>query len=382
MIRASLSIGAGQDGRVLLQCHAGCSLEQILEGVNRAHVLGQPVTVADLFPPTPRPSRSRALVATYDYRDEQNTLLYQVVRYAPKDFKQRRPDGDGWLWTLGDVRRVLFGLPELRARLKTVVEKFVYVPEGEKDVLGLRDIDLIATTNAGGASKNPAKPKWRADYTAQLQAAGAKGVYVLPDHDDAGRAHAEAIARSCQQAGLRVKIVALPGLPEKGDVSDWLAAGHTRDDLVELAQAAVVFSPDARSPHDGEHTSRARQAEESLTGARVSEPVADDQEAGALARQLEAVEHFVRRYMVLAADACTLLALWIAQTHALDAFDYVAYLAIKSPLPECGKTRLLEVLEALVHRPWLTGRVTAAGTHAEGGRRTSRASARRERCRL
>jgi hypothetical protein len=62
----------------------------------------------------------------------------------------------------------------------------------------------------------------------------------------------------------------------------------------------------------------------------------------------------------LTLDQSTLIALWTAQTHAPKAFDYVAYLNIYSPLPECGKSRLLEVLEAIVRRPWLTGRVTAA----------------------
>ena len=37
--------------------------------------------------------------ATYDYRDEAGRLTYQVVRYPPKDFRQRRPDGSGgWVW--------------------------------------------------------------------------------------------------------------------------------------------------------------------------------------------------------------------------------------------------------------------------------------------
>jgi hypothetical protein len=80
----------------------------------------------------------------------------------------------------------------------------------------------------------------------------------------------------------------------------------------------------------------------------------------ALAEALDDVERFIRRYMVLTKEQSTLLALWTAQTHARDAFDYVAYVHIKSPMPECGKTRLLEVLEALVLKPWFTGRVTAA----------------------
>jgi hypothetical protein len=79
-----------------------------------------------------------------------------------------------------------------------------------------------------------------------------------------------------------------------------------------------------------------------------------------LAATLTDVERFIRTYVVLPPEAAALVALWVEQTHAIEAFDYVAYLHIKSPLPECGKTRLLEVLESLVAKPWLTGRVTSA----------------------
>jgi hypothetical protein len=79
-----------------------------------------------------------------------------------------------------------------------------------------------------------------------------------------------------------------------------------------------------------------------------------------LADALGAVRAFIHRYVRLTDEQTTLVAVWAAMTHALEAFDYVAYLHITSPLPECGKSRLLEVLESLVTKPWMTGRVTAA----------------------
>src|SRR5262245_3843677 len=58
--------------------------------------------------------QSPRIVATYDYRDESGTLLFQVVRYEPKDFRSRRPDGTGgWVWNLNGVRRILYRLPEI-----------------------------------------------------------------------------------------------------------------------------------------------------------------------------------------------------------------------------------------------------------------------------
>ncbi len=61
-----------------------------------------------------RPGAQRPqIVATYDYRDEAGALLYQVVRHQPKDFRQRRSDGrGGWIYSLGDTRRVLYRFPD------------------------------------------------------------------------------------------------------------------------------------------------------------------------------------------------------------------------------------------------------------------------------
>jgi hypothetical protein len=210
---------------VLLHCHAHCTPAAICAAAG--------LQLGDLFPETvPRPERT--IVATYDYYDERGALLFQVVRFDPKDFRQRRPDGT---WSVRGVRRVLFALPALQG------QTVVFVVEGEKDVRTLEAIGLTATTNVGGAGK------WRAEYVDQLRAAGVQKVIVLPDNDEPGRAHGETVARSCCRGGLHVTVIALPGLLPKGDVSDWLAAGHTREDLLALVHAAPRFVPaDAPSP--------------------------------------------------------------------------------------------------------------------------------------
>src|SRR5439155_3649659 len=140
-------------------------------------------------------------------------LLSQNVRFEPKDFLQRRPDGrGGWAWNLDGVRRVPYRLPELAEQAR------VFIAEGEKDCDALWALSLAATTNAAGAGK------WRDEHTAALVAAAIPEVIVLPDNDAPGEKHARAVAASCLAAGLRVKILPLPGLPATGDVSDWLAA--------------------------------------------------------------------------------------------------------------------------------------------------------------
>ena len=222
----SLSISTGDDGRTLVHCHTGCPVEDILAAVG--------LTLRDLFvDPVSASTTSWVIAETYPYTDELGALLYEVVRYAPKAFRQRRPDGrGGWIWKLDDVRRVLFGLPDL------IDITDVYLTEGEKDTLNLRAIGLHATTHAGGAGK------WHDDYAQQLVSAGALRVNVLPDNDDAGWKHAYTVARSCYAAGLQVRIVPLPDVPVKSDVSDWLVAGHTCADILALVDTTAAFDPE------------------------------------------------------------------------------------------------------------------------------------------
>jgi len=64
----------------------------------------------------PNGASSKKIAKAFDYLDELGVLLYQCVRYEPKDFSQRRPDGNGgWIDNLDGVRRVLYRLPEIIA---------------------------------------------------------------------------------------------------------------------------------------------------------------------------------------------------------------------------------------------------------------------------
>ena len=97
----SLSVKAGRDGRVLLHCHAGCETADVLAADG--------LELVDLFEDR-RDGPVEA--AAYDYVDEQGDLLFQVVRFHPKGFKQRRPGArGGWVWNLRGTRRVLYRLP-------------------------------------------------------------------------------------------------------------------------------------------------------------------------------------------------------------------------------------------------------------------------------
>ena len=107
----SLSIKEGDDGRTLLHCHAGCTLEAVCAAMN--------IKPADLFADGHRNGSPGRIVATYPYHDAAGKVLFEVVRYDPKDFRQRKPDAtalDGWTWNTRGVEKVLFRLPEIHSR--------------------------------------------------------------------------------------------------------------------------------------------------------------------------------------------------------------------------------------------------------------------------
>lgn len=172
----------------------------------------------------PTSSRAaRGLWVFYRYRDANGIERYQILRTPDKQFLFRHLSADGdWIWN-GD------GVPRLLYKLHAIQElPFAFIPEGEKDCNTLWSHGLPAVTNPGGAGK------WRDRYTRQLIAAGVGHVVILPDNDEPGREHARMVARSCRLLDVETRVVRLPDLPPKGDVTDWFAAGHTRRDLLRL----------------------------------------------------------------------------------------------------------------------------------------------------
>ena len=201
-----------RDGQVLILCHV-CGKERTGEILEK---LG--LTWSDLYADDDRKAK-REIRAIYDYVDEDGTLLYQVVRYKPKDFKQRRPDGRGdWIWNLRGTRRVLYRLPAVIDAV--AAGRRVWIAEGEKDVHCLDKLGEVATTNPMGAGK------WSHDYAKALRGAD---VAMIADNDEKGLAHARVIVKSL--TGI-ANNVALFGVPDgRKDVSEHLAAGGKLDEL-------------------------------------------------------------------------------------------------------------------------------------------------------
>jgi hypothetical protein len=189
-------------------------------------------------------------VAHYDYLDESGHLLFQVVRFEPKDFRQRVPDDSapsGWRYSVKGVRQVPYRLPELIE----ASEHVIFIVEGEKDVDRFWREGGPATTNAGGAGK------WRSELNKYFVDAD---VVIIADNDPqaknkagellvhpdgrpryAGFDHAHQVAAELSEVAARVRVFDLGvhwrDCPAKGDSSDWFEAGRTLEQLYELVES-------------------------------------------------------------------------------------------------------------------------------------------------
>jgi putative DNA primase/helicase len=219
--KPSLSVSEGDEGKVLLHCHTGCNPADIVAAMG--------LTMGDLFNGNGKSGKPE-IVATYAYTDADGKLLYQVVRVSPKDFRQRRPDGNGgWVWKLGDAPRVLYRLVEVVAAVSR--GDIIYVCEGEKDADAIVAAGAIATCNAGGAGK------WRDEYSQALMDAK---VVIVADKDVPGRKHAEAVRVSLARHGVEARVVEAA---EGKDAADHLAAGKGLEDFVEAEPVDVEPAP-------------------------------------------------------------------------------------------------------------------------------------------
>jgi predicted P-loop ATPase len=180
----------------------------------------------------PADKKAKEIDRVYKYHDADGKVVHETVRYKnPKKFSQRRPGPNGReIWNLDGVTTVLYHLPEL---LTADPMRTVWICEGEKDADRLRVLGQIATTSPMGAGK------WRNHYSDALTD---RIVWICPHNDQAGRDHAQQAAQSLQGKAISVKIVEPPGVPEKGDVSDFLDAGGTLEQLIALGKAAPEWT--------------------------------------------------------------------------------------------------------------------------------------------
>jgi hypothetical protein len=186
------------------------------------------------------------------YTDEAGQVLYRKVR-RPKGVKGlrfwlERPDGrGGWIRGTNGARKVLYRLPELIADIAAGREIVLF--EGEKDVDNARAIGVPATCNPDGASEPDKQTKWRLGYSEVLRGAD---IVVCGDHDPAGYAHIEATASMSHGIARRVRTLKFaehwPACPTGGDLTDWLEAGHSREQFDALIADAPEWVPPEPEP--------------------------------------------------------------------------------------------------------------------------------------
>jgi len=240
----SLSVSRGDTQPVVLHCHAGCTSEEIVSalGMEWSDVC-EGDDPGDWGPFDDGVEEA----AVYEYHDAAGGVAFEVVRFEPtdehpavgKEFLQRVP-GKGWGVKKHGAEYLPYRFPAvLRAAERG---QRVYFVEGEKDVHTLEEWGLTATCNPMGAGA------WKGKYAAAFEGAD---VVILPDNDDEGRNHARTVATDLLDVAESVRILELPELPPKGDVSDWAAAGGTKDELHALAHETPPFEPSSNGQDNG-----------------------------------------------------------------------------------------------------------------------------------
>ena len=244
----SLAVREDDDGKVLLHCHAGCDFEEIVDalGLDMSDLFsknGQASGAGKPVGPPPKEDRVAGTLSVEDLPgDSSEYMVFEKEDGTPYYIQRHKgavyrvvgfdEDGDPILAAgLGDIEPILFGLPILREAIAT--GKPVIHTEGCKDALtAQRQLGMAGVTSGSCTS-------WKSEFVQDYE--GAEEVWIVPDNDDEGRAYAQQIAQDLAGVVPTIKIVDLPGLPEKGDLTDWMDAGHTKEELLELVATAPAL---------------------------------------------------------------------------------------------------------------------------------------------
>ncbi len=263
----SLSIAEGGDGRVLLRCHAGCPVEDIVSAlrlemrdlmpvdmstVDKTHHSTPPKGVLSTIPKTKTPttyataneaiaqleSQLGKRTVSWPYHNAMGEPVGVMVRWNTADgSKTIRPvshNSSGWIIGGMTEPRPLYGLPELASR----PNERVYITEGEKAADAARSIELLATTSPHGSS-SAGKADW-------LPLAG-RDIVLLPDNDDAGTHYANDVTRILGELNppAIVRVVTLPDLPPGGDAVEFITAQRAADLDDNAIRSAIESLADA-----------------------------------------------------------------------------------------------------------------------------------------
>jgi hypothetical protein len=369
------------------QCGKGGDVIALVEHLDECNFVAAVRLLAG-EPSSPRANGKDRKAVEFYYRDESGALVFAVERIdyvkdgKRKTFKQKRPDPDRpgeWLWSVKGVRAVPYRLPEVIEALAN--ERAVLIVEGEAKADLLWSWNVAATCNAGGAKK------WKPEHSEFFKGAD---VVLVPDHDDAGWEHTNLVGASLVGIAKRIRVLALPNLPPKGDIVNWATAGGTREQLAALLNDARDWQPPLAEDSGKKAKAKAREDEllEALTKAKgldyERQRNAAAKELGVSGRAIDAevntrredaevaplyghwiVEPWpepidgdsllrdiisrIRRHVVISYDGALVAALWIMLSWVHDDIaTHSPILNINSAEPESGKSTTMGLIAFLM----------------------------------
>ena len=170
----------------------------------------------------------------YQYNDGNGRLLYTVVKFPNKEFRRLRTDVTGKeVWNWDGIKQVPYRWPDIKDH------RAIIFVEGEKDADNLHDIDLVATTIAGGSNAWSPLLKKQTDFP-EKYFSGFDQVFIIPDNDESGKKFAQETGEHIREYVSKVWIVNIPNLSKGGDVTDYLShipKEKQKDSLLTLIEA-------------------------------------------------------------------------------------------------------------------------------------------------
>lgn len=232
---ASLCIGTGDDGRTLVTCQRGCSLDDILSAVG--------LKKSDLFstPLGPKQNKPWKYICSYYYPDRNGRPRNRKDRYLMPDGKKtfvwKHYDGKQW------VKHKTKGDPGLYNADCIPNNDLIYIVEGEKDVETLKACGRAAVCSPHGAKQNG--ESWKTEYTEALKG---KSVVVIQDNDETGKVFSSIICNALAGQAASVKLVDLSRLwqdiPEHGDITDYCQTQNDHNPIIKSVETMVAGLPE------------------------------------------------------------------------------------------------------------------------------------------
>ena len=304
--KPSLSVTPRPGRLPLVHCKAGCSQDEVIVALQSRGLWGNTSST-----PLAQPPRRR----------EWHAYHATTLKYVSTHVRIDKPGEDKKVWWEPKGRTVKDLALYRAAVLPANPGLAVVVCEGEPATDALATIEealgIVAVGTVTGAGTIP--------NDAAFAALAGHTVYLWPDNDTPGRQHMAKIAsRLHARGGQDIRIINWPDAPPDG--RDAAQAVDLGVDVKGLLTNAQVWRAD---------------------GVNLSELLGN-------------VVEVVHRYVVLTEAQADAYALWVAHTHAFEAAECTPYLSINSAEKQSGKTRLLEVSQFLVARPWFTSHATTA----------------------